>query len=342
MVEGIHRDVILLFQTLFELVEISNARIIKEHDIIKAQSKSEEFFGQFSRMFFVNNITINTHLVLHVHEIIIAWGPLSNFHVFSYERLNLTIKKIPTSNRSTSESEMLKSQTEKFYMNTNLEGNQSISASRNEVLTSLAITRKLPTSRDAERLLELQLSSFGNEDLPEGSKFEGPFREHKFDKLETFAIKKLLQKMVASNGNAQSNFEIEIPKKCKKYKDFKYGDAKLFADAGNTPINSRPGCLVGLLFTERNSNVPTEYLAQISAFYEFDFNDMTFYFMRVRFWKFRSRRGPLANNKRVIFFDKRRMFPLSADNIVPINRIHARYALLAPDLAVQINLKLRL
>jgi hypothetical protein len=97
-----------------------------------------------------------------------------------------------------------------------------------------------------------------------------------------------------------------------------------------------------VLFTQVNRNIPTEYLAQISAFYEFDFNGTTFYFMRVRYWKFRQSRGPLANNKRVILFDKKRMFFLSADNIIPINRIHSRYALIAPDIAVRINLKLRL
>lgn len=67
--------------------------IIADALILRFCKRMEELFGK-------QLITPNMHMSCHIHECILDYGPLQNFWLFSFERFNGVLGKLPNNNRS--------------------------------------------------------------------------------------------------------------------------------------------------------------------------------------------------------------------------------------------------
>lgn len=329
---GAHSDLVELFNILYDIVSVVVSRIIDGEDVNSACKKCDEHFDLFLKMYGSQNISINNHTIFHIADMLRKWGPLYNFHLFPFERGNFDLKQTNVSNRDTSEMEMLKANTQKSFMilDHSIALYDDKGLLRGKTLANLNVLPTLPSKENVDQIFVNSYQSIGNERLPEGSRFIGKSENYELNEVEIYCITKVLQ--------VDRTVSMELPKSCKAYGQFKFGDITYKSDPSSSAIEATPGSLVGVLF---NDGGITEFLTQISAFLEYEWNGSIYYLMRVRYWRRRPRTGRLASQNRVYFFDKGNTFADGGDIIIPINRIYSRFALLREDIAVEIPTKLR-
>jgi hypothetical protein len=327
-----HADIVKLIDELADIVSISYSRIIDKDDIQTVKDLSESFFLFYESVFGASNVTINTHNILHVYEMLEKWGPLLNYHLFFYESMNHFFGQIKTSNRKTMDMEILKFCTRKnfnfFSLPSYPEKVRKLFFEKNEI-SNFKIP-KLPTIDDVNNLFENDLIAVGNESLPEGSGFLDVGYADVLCEDEIPCLRKLFR-----------NEDLDFPPNCFRFNSFKYGDAIYSSDPFITsPIKAKAGCLVGTSFNNNGSLV--EYFTQICGFMKYEYRNATYYFMRVCYWRPRGPSGLLQSRKGITFFNKTHYYAPSRDLLIPVQRIYCRYALIADDLAVELNRKLRI
>ncbi len=328
-----HPDIVKLFDQISEIIAVSYSRVIDKDDIKNVKLTSEEFVLFYEKVFGAWNVTINTHNILHVHEILENWGPLLNYHLFFYESMNHFFSKVKTSNRKTMDMEILKFCTRKnfkFFSMPPLPDNLMSHFFDETLLYNLKNIPKIANSEDINKIYNNHLNSLGNEPLPEGSHFIGLGHPYILDDIDVASLKKLF-------GNAS----IDFPLHCVRFYSFRFGDAVYSCDPKMTsPLEAKAGCLVGTMFCDGNDE-PVEYLTQICSFLKYVFQNSVFYLMQVRYWRPRAPSGLLASRKGLNFFEKSRPYVPSRDCVIPINRIYSRFTLIDNDVAVELDRKLR-
>ena len=85
---------------LCEIVESSSKYRISTEEIVILSNKIQEHHKLFSAIYGKWNVSINNHMVLHLPETMLYFGPCHTFWCFASERMNGIITSLPTSGRS--------------------------------------------------------------------------------------------------------------------------------------------------------------------------------------------------------------------------------------------------
>lgn len=85
---------------LCEIVDLSSRYRISTEEIAILCDKIQEHHKLFSKIYGKWNVSINNHMVLHLPETMLYFGPCHTFWCFASERMNGIITGLPTSGRS--------------------------------------------------------------------------------------------------------------------------------------------------------------------------------------------------------------------------------------------------
>jgi hypothetical protein len=325
---GAHEKVVNVVQFLREIHSMAYAKIIDMEDLDSVKILCRDFFSAYQDTFGKTNVTMNTHLILHVPEMLRRFGPMSNYHLFGYERINGILSRIPTSRRkATMDVEMLKSYTSLIY---------SLSVSNIEDdLKALLMNQKLsakmrniPEMRPEiaiDQIFDRDNVSVGNEFMPHGSDFVGKLIECKLTEIDKAGIRETLG--ICINGD---DYE------CFQSNSFLYGDGLYHSEDSS----SKNGRLVGTKFSISEEMTP--YITEIKSFLKLTVENEIFRLMRVTYYS-RTQKNRFSNlDGFLIMFDPSRRAADSNNRIIPINRISCRYCLIDTGSAVVLDRKLRL
>lgn len=326
---GCEKKVVKLFQLLSDICAVCVAKTVDFQDIEVVKNDAFSFLSEYRDVFGVRNMTVSTHLLCHLHEQLKKFGPMSNFHLFFYERLNYLFSHTPTSNRLTSkEMEM----TKRWFWNRHKPCAEADNFG-SEIQFLLSQTYSLPDKITLDQIFESYKVSRGNEILPEGSRFDGDGKEFSLNKNERDCICHIL-------GISDLNSGRILPSKYMRYKTFIYGGAK-YSTAGERASH------VGTVFDEGGNQTLRNYVAKIKYFMHVIIEDENYYFMHVEYF------GPKSNSRNcwkdelgndavgLKCFNPAYTFATSNDSVIPIQRIFARYVFLEKNALLEIDRKLR-
>lgn len=97
-----------LWSILLRIVTIACSKCIPRYKLEELKDLEIQFFVQFRDMFGGEQLSLNLHMLLHVHDSVERFGPMCHYWLYAYERLNGVLSNFVTSNRSSSlHSEML-------------------------------------------------------------------------------------------------------------------------------------------------------------------------------------------------------------------------------------------
>lgn len=333
---GCSINLVKIFALLAEIVSIANSGVIDGDDVLNVKNVCKEFMTLYESLFGSLCITINTHLVLHIHEQLKKFGPMNNYHLFCYERINKILSRTPSCNRVTLiEYGMLK----RWYCINFYSLHQcGLKFVNNEVYNLLRKRFSIFDKIAIDNLFNAVYSSIGNEKLPEGSCFRGVGKAGVLSTVEIDSIRSIFRDKFGQN--------IVIPHSFTKYKEFSYGDAVY-----KSLLSSKTkATLISAQFSELDSHrrtITRVYLARILYFIHLEFNGEDFYLMRVQYFYDRANTRSCWKDEdgRDLYgikcFKPTKFYSDSRNTVIPINRIYGRYSLIDSNVAVEIDRKLR-
>jgi hypothetical protein len=333
---GCNMNVVRTFALLAEICAIATSKTIDEDDVANIENVCREFYILYEEVFGAN-ITINTHLVLHIHEQLKKFGPMVNYHLFCYERINKILSMIQTCNRPNFiEFGMLK----RWHMNNYYTlMTLKLDYANNELLNMLRKDYCIPDKECVDAMFNAEVNSFGNEVLPEGSCFLGLGEECSLKKIELNCVQKLLNEKYSRNVR-------NIPRKYIKYKVFSYGNAIYTSKVSSKKKSSH----ITAMFSERNVEgqlITRIYMAHISYFMQFTYENDVFYLMRVKYLYDRQNTRSCWKNDDgsdafgIKGFNSAIYYKDSLNTVIPINRISGRFSLIESNVAIELDRKLR-
>ena len=203
---------------------IFSSSILSEAEILKARDLIHQFFSSAETLFGSTFLTLNTHLHLHLHDVLKDYGPCYGYWLFSFERYNGLLGKYPT-NQCSIEIQLMRH----FVQNMQI---RSLVNSDSD-LSSDSLFIKLLGSKTAgassETIFQQDVYLFSNIStilsLPQinVSPFLGYLNQSFIKLLPPFSLYKFSNEELACLGTCYVSFlpdinPLEIRQLCRKYK----------------------------------------------------------------------------------------------------------------------------
>ena len=233
--ETLPQEHLACWQLFVSACNIFSSAILSENEIVEAQDLMHHFFTSTEALYGSEFLTLNTHLHLHLHDVLRDYGPCYGYRLFSFERYNRLLGKYPTNQRSI-EIQLMRHFAHNMHIRSLVNSNSILSSECSHLFLKL-LGSKTPGA-SSETLFEQDIYSSTNIStilsIPEinVSPFLG-YLDHSFIKLlPPFSLYKFKNDELNYLKTCYLTFlldvnPIEIPQLCRKYKYVQWWSERL-------------------------------------------------------------------------------------------------------------------